>query len=86
MTIPTCSWRAAYPFLDDRNLPVAVGVTIGWVVYGLVPQGEIGAILMASVLFSLVMSGIGVTVANTSDTMLQSIFVMIAVIMIFQLK
>ena len=48
-------------------------------------MGNIGAIYLAAILFSLVMSGLGVTIANRSSTMLQSIFVMFAVIVIFQL-
>ena len=58
---------------------------IGWTVYGLVPMGNVGAVYLATILFSLVMSCFGVAVANQSSTMLQSIFVMFAFIMIFQL-
>ena len=53
--------------------------------YGLVPMGNIGAVYFAAILFSLVMSGLGVLIANQSSTMLQSAFVMFAFIMIFQL-
>ena len=73
------------PFWMIGIFVVGIGMTVGWLVYGLAPIGSIGTIFLAAVLFSLVMSGIGVTVANNSDTMLQSIFVMFAVIMIFQL-
>lgn len=73
------------PFWIIGLLVVTVGMIVGWLVYGLVPQGSIGAIFLATVLFSLVMSGLGVTIANQSSTMLQSIFVMFAFIMIFQL-
>lgn len=64
---------------------VTVGMAIGWAVYGLKPQGSIVGFYLASVLFSLVMSGLGVLIANKSDTMMQSIFVMFAVIILFQL-
>lgn len=73
------------PFWVVGLLVITVGMLVGWLVYGLVPQGSIGAIYLAAVLFSLVMSGLGVTIANRSATMLQSIFVMFAFIMIFQL-
>lgn len=66
-------------------LVVVIGVVIGRAVYGLWPAGSLGAILLAVILLSLVMSGLGVTVANKSATMLQSIFVMFAFVMIFQL-
>lgn len=64
---------------------VTVGMIIGWVVYGLRPQGSVAGFYLASVLFSLVMSGLGVLIANKSNTMMQSIFVMFAVIILFQL-
>lgn len=73
------------PYWVVGLLVVTVGMLIGWLVYGLVPAGNIGTIYLAAVLFSFVMSGLGVTIANKSATMLQSIFVMFAFIMIFQL-
>lgn len=73
------------PFWIIGLLVVTVGMIVGRLVYGLVPVGSIGAIYLATVLFSLVMSGLGVLIANRSATMLQSIFVMFAFIMIFQL-
>lgn len=73
------------PFWVIGMVVVTIGMLIGWLVYGLVPQGSLGAIYLASILFSLVMSGLGVTVANRSATMLQSIFALFAFIMIFQL-
>lgn len=73
------------PFWIVGLFVVTVGMIIGWLVYGLAPEGSIGAIYLAAILFSLVMSGLGVAIANSSSTMLQSIFVMFAFIMIFQL-
>lgn len=73
------------PFWIVGLLVVSIGIIVGIFVYGLVPAGSYIAIFFATVLFSLVMSGIGVLVANKSATMLQSIFVMFAFIMIFQL-
>lgn len=73
------------PFWVVGLLVVTIGMLIGWAVYGLVPEGNIGAIYLAAILFSFVMSGLGVLVANISSTMLQSIFVMFAFVIIFQL-
>lgn len=73
------------PFWVVGLIVVTFGMLIGWGVYGLVPAGNIGLVYLAAILFSLVMSGLGVTIANSSSTMLQSIFVMFACIMIFQL-
>ncbi|MDE6297223.1 MAG: ABC transporter permease [Muribaculaceae bacterium] len=73
------------PFWIVGIFVVTVGMIIGWLVYGLVLEGSLLAIYCAAILFCLVMSGLGVAIANTSSTMLQSIFVMFAFIMIFQL-
>lgn len=73
------------PFWVVGIIVVTVGMLVGWLVYDLTPTGSIAAIYLATILFSLVMSGFGVAVANYSSTMLQSIFVMFAFIMIFQL-
>ena len=58
---------------------------VGWLVYGLVPEGNVVDIYFAAILFSLVMSGLGVFIANKSATILQSIFMMFAFIVVFQL-
>lgn len=73
------------PFWLVGILVVTVGMLVGWAVYGLVPSGNVGLIYLATILFSLAMSGLGVLIANSSSTMLQSIYVMFAIIIIFQL-
>ncbi|MDE5845670.1 MAG: ABC transporter permease [Muribaculaceae bacterium] len=73
------------PFWVIAIIVVTIGILIGRLVYGLAPVGNIGAIYLAAILFSLTMSGLGLTIANNSSTMLQTIFVMFAFIMIFQL-
>ncbi len=59
-------------------------LTIGFV-YGLWPEGSTGAIYLAAILFTFAMSGFAITVANGSDTMQQSIFVLFFFVMIFML-
>lgn len=73
------------PYWIAGLIVVTVGMLVGWLVYGLRPEGSILSIYLAAILFTLVMSGLGVAIANMSDTVLQSIFVMFAFIMIFQL-
>lgn len=73
------------PFWVVALIVVSMGMIVGRLVYGLAPEGNIGLIYIATILFSLVMSGLGVAIANRSATMLQSIFLMFAFIMIFQL-
>ena len=73
------------PYWVVGILVVTVGMLVGWLVYGLVPAGSLMIIYLAAILFSFVMSGLGVSIANRSATMMQSIFVMFAFIMVFQL-
>ena len=64
---------------------LAFAMLLAWVVYGLVPVGSFGAICLAAALFILTMSGIGVVIANNSDTMQQAMFVMFFFVMLFVL-
>lgn len=64
-------------------LTVAMGVA--WLFYGLVPTGSVGAIYLGAVLFILTISGFSLTIANFSETMQQTMFVMFFFIMIFML-
>lgn len=64
---------------------VTEGMAISWLAYGLAPEGNAAGIYLATVLFSLFMSGLGVFIANKSATILQSIFMMFAFIVVFQL-
>lgn len=73
------------PYWLAGLIVVTEGIIMARAVYGLAPAGAVGPVYLATILFTLVMSGIGVVIANKSETLLQSIFVMFAVIMIFQL-
>lgn len=73
------------PYWLVGTVVVSFGMLIGRAVYGLSPAGNVADIYLAALLFSLVMSGLGVTIANKSATVLQSTFMMFAFIMIFQL-
>lgn len=73
------------PYWVAGMVVVTIGIIIGWAVYGLAPAGNIGAIYLAAILFTFVMSGLGIIIANKSASMLQSILIMFAVIMVFQL-
>lgn len=64
---------------------LTLAMIIAWAVYGLAPVGSVITIYVATLLFSFVMSGIGVSIANCSSTMQQSMYVMFFFIIIFQL-
>ncbi len=64
---------------------LTLAMIIAWLAYGLVPVGSVLTIYAATLLFSFVMSGLGVAIANCSSTMQQSMYVMFFFIIIFQL-
>lgn len=73
------------PFWIIGFFVLTVMMVVAWLVYGLLPEGSFGAIYLASALFILVMSGFGVIIANRSETMQQTMFVMFFFVMIFVL-
>lgn len=73
------------PYWIVGMIVITIGMTVSFLIYGLAPAGNVANVYIAAILFSLVMSGLGVSIANCSATMLQSIFVMFAFIMVFQL-
>ncbi len=64
---------------------VTVAMLVARLVYGLVPVGSIGAIYFGALLFILTISGFSLTIANFSETMQQTMFVMFFFIMTFML-
>ncbi len=64
---------------------LTVAMSLAWLVYGLTPVGAVGAVYLAAALFIVTMSGLGVAIANRSDTMQQTMFVMFFFVMIFVL-
>lgn len=64
---------------------LSLAMLIALLVYGLSPVGPLWGIYLAAVLFTLVMSGLGIIIANLSDRMSQSMFLMFFVVVIFVL-
>lgn len=62
-----------------------VAMCVAWLVYGLAPAGSVGIIYLGAMLFILTISGLSLTIANFSETMQQTMFVMLFFIMIFML-
>ena len=73
------------PYWIAGLLVLTIAMLIGGLVYGVWPAGSVGAVILAAMLFIIVMSALGIVIASKSATMLQSILVMFAIIMIFQL-
>lgn len=64
---------------------LTVAMLVARLVYGLAPAGSVGAVYLGTMLFILTISGFSLTVANFSDTMQQTMFVMFFFVMIFML-
>ncbi len=64
---------------------VTVAMLVARLVYDLAPVGSIGAIYFGALLFILTISGFSLTIANFSETMQQTMFVMFFFIMTFML-
>ena len=73
------------PYWIIGLIVLTLAMTIARLAYGLVPAGSLWLIYAATLLFSFVMSGLGVSIANCSSTMQQSMYVMFFFIIIFQL-
>jgi len=70
-----------YWLIGIVDLTLAMGIAAA--VYGLTPAGSLGAIYLAALLFILVISGVGIVIANFSDRMSQGMFVMFFIVMVF---
>lgn len=73
------------PFWLIGIFVVTIAMIVAWLVYGLVPIGSLWNIYLATILFILGFSGFGVAVANISDNIQQTMFVMFFFIIIFML-
>lgn len=71
------------PFWPIGLFVITIAMMVAWIAYGLTPLGSVGTIYLATILFILAFSGFGVAVANLSDNIQQTMFVMFFFIIIF---
>ena len=71
------------PYWIIGLLVLSIAMTIAWLVYGLVPAGALPIIYAGAFMFILAISGLGVAVANRSDRMQQTMFVMFFFMIVF---
>ena len=71
------------PFWIICLLELALCMTLAFLVYGLPVAGSVGAIFLAALLFIIIMSSIGVIIANLSETMQQTMFLMLFIVLSF---
>ncbi len=70
------------PYWIIGLVDISLGMLIAALVYGLTPAGSLAAVYVAAMLFVLVMSGIGIIIANYSARMSQSMFLMLFVVLL----
>lgn len=73
------------PFWIIGLFVISVAMVVAWLVYGLSPVGSLLNIYLATILFILGFSGFGVAIANKSDNIQQTMFVMFFFVIIFML-
>lgn len=71
------------PFWIIGLFIISIAMLLAWWVHDLKPAGSLCLIYLAAFLLILTISGLGVTIANCSDTMQQVMFVMFFFIVIF---
>ncbi len=64
------------PYWVIALLVLTLCLALSWVVYGILPAGNVLLIYLISILLAFVFSGLGLVISNYSDTMQQAIFVM----------
>lgn len=73
------------PYWVVGTLSLTISIVTAWLVYGFSPQGNLLCIYLAAFMFMMAMSEIGLSIANCSDTMQQTMFVMFFFVMVFVL-
>ncbi|MDR2146183.1 MAG: ABC transporter permease, partial [Tannerella sp.] len=64
---------------------LTISMILAWLIYGMFPVGSIFVIYLFTLLFILTISGVGLVVSNSANTMQQAMFIMFFFIMIFNL-
>lgn len=73
------------PYWVAGILILTMGITLAWLVYGLVPAGHLWLLYFFALLFIIVVSGMGLVISNYSQTMQQAMFVMFFFVIIIML-
>jgi ABC-2 type transport system permease protein len=71
------------PFWVIGFIVLTIGFIIAYLVYGLVPVGNLGTLYLAAAVFILTMSGIGLVISNKSDTMQQALMIAMFFLVVF---
>ena len=82
-----------YTFILSKLIPywiiglliVSISFFVTWLIYGLLPAGGFGTLYLASTIFIIGISGMGIIVSNYSETLQQSMFLIMFLILIILL-
>ena len=73
------------PYWIIGFLVLSICFLLAWLIYGLVPVGNLLTLYTFAIIYVLAVSGMGLVISNYSDTMQQAMFVMYFFIMILLL-
>jgi ABC-2 type transport system permease protein len=71
------------PFWVLGNIVFTLGLLVAWIVYGIVPLGNIGVMYLFVGVFLLAVLGFGLLISTVCDTQQQAMFIMFFFMMIF---
>lgn len=71
------------PYWVIGFLVLSICLLLAWVIYGIIPEGNILTIYLSTIIFALVMAGLGLVISNYSTTLQQAMFVMWFCMLIF---
>lgn len=71
------------PFWVLGNVVFTLGLTVSWVVYGIVPQGSLLVLYLFVAVYLLAVLGLGLLISTFCDTQQQAMFIMFFFMMIF---
>ncbi len=70
------------PFWVIGVIILSISFLLIWLIYGLLPSGNMLALYVASIIFIIGISGLGIIISNYSDTLQQSMFLVMFFILI----
>ena len=71
------------PFWLLGNVVFTVGLTVSWLIYGIVPVGSLGVLYSFIAVYLLAVMGLGLLVSTFCETQQQAMFIMFFFMMIF---
>lgn len=71
------------PYWGVGFFVLAYSIFLSWLIYGLLPVGNIFTIFLFATIYILAVSGLGLIISNYSNTMIQAMFLMFFFLVIF---